>query len=96
MSSKKTEESTSTAKGKVKRILKELFATRYGWLSLLLSNLLWSMFWLPFLVLWFMTKDNQFLVIATSVYVFFAQPLIPMWLVIPTTAYYILKRVLKK
>jgi hypothetical protein len=31
------------------------------------------MFWFPFLVLWFITQDNQYLVIATSVYLFFLQ-----------------------
>jgi hypothetical protein len=81
---------------KLKQILKELFATRYGWLSLILANVFWSMFWFPFLVIWFFTRENQWLVIATSVYLFFLQPLVPMWLIIPSTAYFILKKVLKK
>jgi hypothetical protein len=81
---------------KLKLILKELFATRYGWLSLILANVFWSMFWFPFLVIWFFTRENQWLVLATSVYLFFAQPLIPMWLVVPFTAYFILKKVQKK
>jgi hypothetical protein len=82
---------------KAKQILKELFATRYGWLSIILANVFWSMFWFPFLVIWFFTRDNQWLVLATSIYLFFAQPLIPMtFVVIPLTAYFILKKVLKK
>jgi hypothetical protein len=81
---------------KLKLILKELFATRYGWLSIILANVFWSMFWFPFLVIWFITRDNQWLVIATSVYLFFLQPLVPMWLIIPFTAYFILKKVQKK
>jgi hypothetical protein len=81
---------------KLKRILKELFATRYGWLSIILANVFWSMFWFPFLVIWFITRDNHWLVIATSVYLFFLQPLVPMWLIIPFTAYFILKNVQKK
>jgi hypothetical protein len=81
---------------KLKRILKELFATRYGWLSIILANVFWSMFWFPFLVIWFFTRENYWLVIATSIYLFFAQPLIPMWLIIPFTAYFILKKGLKK
>jgi hypothetical protein len=81
---------------KLKLILKELFATRYGWLSLILANVFWSMFWFPFLMIWFITRENQWLVLATSVYLFFAQPLIPMWLVVPFTAYFILKKVQKK
>lgn len=86
----------ATSKSKVKRIFKELFATRYGWFSLLLANILWSMFWLPTLVLWFVSKNEVYLLISTSIYVFFAQPLVPMWLIIPTTAYFILKKWLKK
>jgi hypothetical protein len=87
----------ATSKSKVKRIFKELFATRYGWFSLLLANILWSMFWLPTLVLWFVSKNEVYLLISTSIYVFFTQPLIPMtWLIIPSTAYFILKKVLKK
>jgi hypothetical protein len=85
-----------TSRSKIKHILKELFATRYGWFSLLLANIVWSMFWLPTLVLWFVSKNEVFLLISTSIYVFFAQPLIPMWLIIPTTAYFILKKWLKK
>jgi hypothetical protein len=82
---------------RLKLILKELFATRYGWLSIILANVFWSMFWFPFLVLWFITRDNQWLVIATSVYLFFLQPLVPMtFVVIPLTAYFMLKKVLKK
>jgi hypothetical protein len=82
---------------RLKLILKELFATRYGWLSIILANVFWSMFWFPFLVLWFITQDNQYLVIATSVYLFFLQPLVPMtFVVIPFTAYFILKIVQKK
>jgi hypothetical protein len=81
---------------KLKLILKELFATRYGWLSIILANVFWSMFWFPFLVIWFFTRENQWLVIATSVYLFFLQPLVPMWLIIPSTAYFILKKVQKK
>jgi hypothetical protein len=81
---------------RLKLILKELFATRYGWLSIILANVFWSMFWFPFLVLWVITQDNQYLVIATSVYLFFLQPLVPMWIIIPFTAYFILKKVQKK
>jgi hypothetical protein len=81
---------------KLKLILKELFATRYGWVSIILANVFWSMFWFPFLVIWFFTRENHWLVIATSIYLFFAQPLIPMWLIIPSTAYFILKKVQKK
>jgi hypothetical protein len=81
---------------KLKLILKELFATRYGWLSIILANVFWSMFWFPFLVIWFFTRENQWLVIGTSVYLFFLQPLVPMWLVVPFTAYFILKKVQKK
>jgi hypothetical protein len=81
---------------RLKLILKELFATRYGWLSIILANVFWSMFWFPFLVIWFITRENHWLVIATSVYLFFLQPMIPMWLIIPFTAYFILKNVQKK
>jgi hypothetical protein len=82
---------------KLKQILKELFATKYGWLSLVLANVFWSMFWFPFLLLWFITRENHWLVIATSIYLFFAQPLVPMtFVIIPSTAYFILKKVLKK
>jgi hypothetical protein len=82
---------------KLKLILKELFATRYGWLSIILANVFWSMFWFPFLVIWFITRENQWLVIATSVYLFFLQPLVPMtFVIIPLTAYFILKNVQKK
>jgi hypothetical protein len=86
----------ATSKSNVKRIFKELFATRYGWSSLLLANILWSMFWLPTLVLWFVSKNEVYLLISTSIYVFFTQPLVPMWLIIPSTAYFILKKWLKK
>lgn len=81
---------------KVKQILKELFTTRFGWFSILLANVIWSMFWIPFVVLWFITGDNQYLIIASGIYLFFAQPLIPMWLIIPLTAYFILKKVLHR
>jgi len=61
-----------------------------------LANVFWSMFWFPFLVIWFITRDNQWLVIATSVYLFFLQPAIPMFLIVPFTAYFILKKMQKK
>lgn len=81
---------------KIKLILKQLFLTRYGWYSIILSNLVWSTFWLVPLVYGFLIQDPTYYVVAGSIYVFFAQPLIPMWIIIPLTAVWILKQIFKK
>jgi hypothetical protein len=83
------------SKQKIKNVLKELFLTKEGWLSIILANVFWSMFWFPFLVIWFIGRDSSYLLIATSVYLFFWQPLIPMWLIIPLTAVFIKTKILK-
>jgi hypothetical protein len=78
-------------KGKVKKVLKELFASKLGWISIIIANVLWSMWWFPFIVIGVITGDNKWFVISGSIYLFFLQPLVPMWLIIPITALWILK-----
>jgi hypothetical protein len=72
-------------------ILKVLFLSKRGWLAIVIANVMWSMFWFPFLLAGFITGLESYYVIALSIYVFFAQPLIPMWLIIPLTSVVILK-----
>lgn len=76
---------------KVKKITKTLFASKRGWLAILIANILWSMFWFPFLVMGWLTQDAFWYGLSGSIFLFFAQPLIPMWLIIPLTALAILK-----
>jgi Mn2+/Fe2+ NRAMP family transporter len=49
------------------------------------------MFWFPFIVIGFLSNDASYYGIAFGIYLFFAQPLIPMWIIIPLTAWAILK-----
>jgi hypothetical protein len=79
-----------------KKITKELFLTKQGLLSLLLANIFWSSFWFVPLVFGFITNQNQYYAIAGSIYIFFVQPLIPMWLFTPLTALFIKNNLIKK
>jgi hypothetical protein len=78
-------------KATLQKTFKVLFLSKRGWLAIILANILWSMFWFPFLLAGLITGLETYYVIAVSIYAFFAQPLIPMWLIIPLTSLAILK-----
>lgn len=80
---------------RAKALMKELLATKKGWLSILLSNVFWSTFWGVPLVAGFVLNDPQLYMVAGGIYLFFWQPLIPMWLIVPLTAIFIKRRMLK-
>jgi hypothetical protein len=82
-------------KNKIKNLMRELFLTKKGLLSILLANIFWTMFWLPFLIVWFITRIENYLIIGTTIYIFFVQPLVPMWLITPLTALFIKNKLLK-
>jgi hypothetical protein len=82
-------------KNKIKNLMRELFLTKKGWLAILLANIFWTMFWLPFLIMWFITRIENYLIIGTTIYIFFLQPLVPMWLITPLTALFIKNKLLK-
>ena len=81
----------STIAKKIKSITQKLLLSKLGWLSIVLANVFWTMFWFPFLVIGFITGDVNYYGIALGIFLFFAQPLIPMWIIIPLTAWMILK-----
>jgi hypothetical protein len=79
---------------KTKQLLldfKTVITTPKGWLSLALANLLWSLFWLIPLVIGFVFNDSNMYALAGAIYLFFFQPLIPMWLIIPISTFGIYK-----
>jgi hypothetical protein len=78
------------------QLIKTIFKTKEGWLALLLSNLFWSSFWFIPLVFGFLTNDPYYYALAGGIYLFFVQPLIPMWFIAPLTAYFIWKKIYKK
>jgi hypothetical protein len=75
--------------------MKELLTTKKGWLSILLANTFWSTFWGIPLIAGFILSDNSLYVLAGSIYFFFWQPLVPMWLIVPVTAMFIKRGILK-
>ena len=79
---------------KAKQLLlhfKTVITTPKGWLSWILANLLWSLFWLIPLVIGFVFNDPNMYALATAIFLFFVQPLIPMWLIIPISTFGIYK-----
>lgn len=80
-----------TWRQKVVTMLKVLFASKRGWLSLCLAYVLWSLFWSPLLLVGWMTASVELIAIAGAIFIFFAQPLIPMWLIVPITAMVLLR-----
>ena len=72
---------------------KTVITTPKGWLSWELANLLWSLFWLIPLVIGFVFNDPNMYALATAIFLFFVQPLIPMWIVIPLTTFAIYKTI---
>ena len=79
---------------KTKQLLlhfKTVITTPKGWLSWGLANLLWSLFWLIALVIGFVFNDPNMYALAGAIYLFFLQPLIPMWLIIPISTFGIYK-----
>ena len=80
-----------TWRQKVVTMLKVLFASKRGWLSLCLAYVLWSLFWSPLLLVGWMTASVELIALAGAIFIFFAQPLIPMWLIVPITAMVLLR-----
>jgi hypothetical protein len=84
---------------RIKRILlelKEILTTKTGWLLWLIVNLFWSSFWLVPLVYGFIFEDSYMYALAGTIYLFFAQPLIPMWLVTALNIIWLYRIVKKK
>lgn len=77
-------------KATLQNTFKVLFLSKRGWFAIILANILWSMFWFPFLLAGLITGLETYYVIAVSIFAFFAQPLLPMWLIIPLTSLAIL------
>jgi hypothetical protein len=80
---------------RMKSLTKELLLTKKGLISLLLANVFWSTFWIVPLIAGFMLGDEQLYVVAGGIYVFFWQPLIPMWLIVPLTAVFIKRKIMR-
>jgi hypothetical protein len=76
--------------------IKLIFTTKEGWFALLLSNLFWSAFWFIPLVIGFIFQDEYYYILAGGIYLFFFQPLVPMWFIVPLTAHFIWKKMYKK
>lgn len=75
---------------------KTLLTTPNGWLAFLLANVFWSSFWAVPLIYGFIFKDNNYIALAGAIYLFFVQPLIPMWLLTPLTTFFIYKLIKQK
>jgi hypothetical protein len=86
----------STFVVKTKKHFKVILTTPLGWLSFFLSNLFWSSFWLLPLIYGFLFQNNDYIVLAGAIYLFFLQPLIPMWLITPLTTFFIYKLIKPK
>jgi hypothetical protein len=82
-------------KSKLKQI-KIILTTKEGWIAWALANLLWSTFWLIPLVIGFIFNDPYFYALAGAIYLFFLQPLIPMWLIVSITVLFIYNQIKKK
>jgi hypothetical protein len=85
-------------KQKIKAMMlefKQILTTKIGWLSWLIVNLFWSAFWLIPLVYGFIFEDVNMYALAGAIYIFFAQPLIPMWLIVTLNVIW-LYRLIKK
>jgi hypothetical protein len=80
---------------RAKELTKELLATKKGWLSILLSNVFWSSFWGIPLIIGFVLGDESLYVLAGAIYFFFWQPLVPMWIIVPVTALFIKRKILR-
>lgn len=81
---------------KAKNLLRRLFLTKEGILSWLIVNAFWSSFWGIPMIIGFITKENYWYVVSGSVFLFFWQPLVPMWLITPLSALFVLKLFTKK
>jgi uncharacterized membrane protein len=82
-------------KFKLKQI-KTLLLTKEGWIAWLLANFFWSTFWLIPLIIGFVFNDPSYYALAGAIYLFFLQPLIPMWLIVSVTVLFIYKIIKKK
>jgi hypothetical protein len=70
---------------------KNVMTTKEGWIAFALANLIWSSFWLIPLIAGFLLREPYYYALAGAIYLFFLQPLIPMWLVTPLTTFAIYK-----
>jgi hypothetical protein len=82
-------------KEKAKKLLKELFTTPLGIVSWILANIFWTSFWAIPLAIGYITKNEEFYVLSGSIFFFFWQPLVPMWLITPVSSIFI-SRLLRK
>jgi hypothetical protein len=95
-STKSSKERYHILVNKAKNLLRNLFLTKEGILSWLIVNMFWSSFWAIPAFIGFITQDNYWYVISGSILLFFVQPLVPMWLITPLSAFFVLKLFSKK
>jgi hypothetical protein len=65
---------------KLKKQLKEMFATPQGWLSWIIANIITSLPWFLPLAYGFIFQDERGYYIAAAVYAFILAPFTPFWI----------------
>ena len=83
-------------KTKVKKLLKGLFATKAGWLSWIIANLIMTLPWVIPFVIGFIFNEKEYYVVGTSIFLFMATPITPFWILNVFIALFILKKFFKK
>jgi hypothetical protein len=79
----------------LKTEFKLLFTTKKGILSIIISNIIWSLPWVIPAVLSQITNDNDLYLFSVSIFIILGQPLIPIWALNFLTAIYIRNKILK-
>ncbi len=81
---------------KVKQTLKELFATREGWFSWIIANVITSALWFIPLAIGWLTQNNNLMLTAGAIWGFMIAPFTPVWVVNTFIAVFFVKVVFRK
>ena len=81
---------------KFKKLLKELFLTKQGWLSWLIANVITSLVWFGPLLIGFILQNDNLIALSGAIWVFIMLPATPMWVVNVILAVWLRKSIFAK
>jgi len=81
---------------KFKKLLKELFLTKQGWLSWFIANVITSLLWFGPLLIGFILQNDNLIALSGAIWVFIMLPATPMWVVNVILAVWLRKSIFAK
>jgi hypothetical protein len=78
---------------RLKQQLKMLFATRKGWLSWIIANIIVAIPWIIPLIMGFILSDTKYYLLSVSIATFMALPFPPFWMLVVIIAVFLRNKI---